>query len=88
MYGVIPKTFAPAPFSTSSQNFRNFFLSLTIPIFIQDNGRFFDFVTYSRFSSDQPAGRRCFVIGLQIFVCNENEKDTLRQFSLLSTTSH
>jgi hypothetical protein len=75
---VIKNTYAPAPFSTCSQNFREHFLSLTTPILIEDNGRFFSLVTYSLFSSDQPAGRIWLVIGLQMFVYNKNQENTLQ----------
>lgn len=74
---VIPNTLAPAPFNTSSQNFRKYFVSLTTPIFIESNGCLFTFVMKSRFSSDQPAGRRWFVTGLQMFSCKYNGKDKL-----------
>ena len=62
---------APAPFNTSSQNFRKFFVSLISPTFTQNNGRLLgSLLTHPRFSSDQPAARLCFESGRQTFVCN------------------
>jgi hypothetical protein len=84
---VILNTLAPAPFNTSSQNFKKHFVSLTTPILIEDNGSLFTFVTKSRFSSDHPAGRRWFVTGLQMFACKVMKKIySGTTFTILSTS--